>query len=153
IVGGFQISGPLAAANGALGGLTLSFDVTPTLSLLIDSASLVVTGVAVGSAAIGSAGTTLSNGVGLGVLVSSFGNAPVDAASFAPAPALEVVTGIQLITLGAGDVAAIQALRQTFTLVPEAQTALLLGSGLVGLALFGSLPRRAPAPARRAALR
>ena len=31
IVGGFQLSGPLAAVNGGLAGLTLAYQVTPDL--------------------------------------------------------------------------------------------------------------------------
>jgi hypothetical protein len=147
IVGGFQVSGPLAALNGSLGGLTLSYQVTAAAGLLLDGASLLVTGVAFGAGAVGASGLTLSNGESLGVLVSGLGASVLaDAASFAPAAGLQALLGTQLLALGPGDVAVLTSLRQTYTLigVPEAETALLLGSGLLGLALFGA-PRRARA--------
>jgi hypothetical protein len=143
IVGGFQVSGPLVVANGALGGLTLSYQVTAGLGLLIEGASLVVTGVAFGASALGTAALTLSNGAGLGTLVSGFGaNVLADAETFAPVAGAQALLGTQLLALGLGEVSALTAIRQTYMLIPEAETALLLGSGLLGLALFGA-PRRA----------
>jgi hypothetical protein len=154
IVGGFQISGPLAAVNGAFAGVSLSYQVTAGAGLLLDGASLLITGVAIGAGAIATAGETLSNGTSLGVLVTGFGgDVPLDGASFAAAPSLGVVSGVTLLALGAGEVSAIQTLRQSFSVVPELETGMLLGLGLLGLALFGSLPRRglerAPRPLRR----
>jgi len=140
IVGGFQLSGPMAAANGSLGGLTLSYAVTPLAGLLVDGASLLVTGVVVGAGALAAVGETLSNGTALGAILAGFGGSvPTDAAAFAPVPAAEGVTGVQLLALGAGEVAFLQTLRQTFSLVaiPEAASGVLLGSGLFGLAWLG----------------
>lgn len=151
IVGGFQINGPLAVVNGTLGGLALSYQVTAATNLVIDGATLLVTGVAFGASAFATVGETLSNGSGLGVLVTGFGgDVPTDAAAFGATTSLAVVTGAQLLALGAGEVAAIQALRQSFSFVPipELETGMLLGIGLLGLALFGSLPRRGPEAAR-----
>jgi len=151
IVGGFQINGPLAVVNGTLGGLALSYQVTAATNWVLDGASLLVTGVAFGASALATVGETLSNGAGLGVLVTGFGgDVPTDAASFGATPSLAVVTGAQLLALGAGEVASIQALRQTFSFVPvpELETGMLLGVGLLGLALFGSVPRRGPEAAR-----
>jgi hypothetical protein len=151
IVGGFQIDGPLAAVNGAFGILSLSYSVTAAAGLVLDGASLLVTGVAFGASAVASAGETLSNGTGLGVLVTGFGaGAPVDGAAFAAAPSLGVVTGVQLLALAPGEVASIQSLRQSFAAVPipELETGMLLGIGMLGLALFGGLPRRGSAAAR-----
>jgi len=152
IVGGFQVSGPLAALNGSLGGLTLSYQVTPDLGLLIDSASLTMTGVAVGASALGAVGETLSNGAGLGTVVTGFGaNVLVDGSSFVPAAALAAVTSIQLLALGAGEVVVLGSVGQGFTLVavPEARTGLLLAAGLLGLAFFGRPERRLQPAARR----
>lgn len=151
IVGGFQINGPLAVVNGTLGGLALSYQVTAGTNLVLDGASLLVTGVAFGASALATAGETLSNGSGLGVLVTGFGgDVPTDAAAFGATPTLAVVTGVQLLALGVGEVASIQALRQSFSFVPipELETGMLLGIGLLGLALFGSVPRRGTEPAR-----
>lgn len=151
IVGGFQIDGPLAVVNGASGGLSLSYQVTAATGLLLDGAALLVTGVAFGASALATVGETLSNGTGLGVLVTGFGaGVPTDGAAFATAPSLGVATGAQLLALGAGEVASLQTLRQTFSLVPipELETGMLLGVGLLGLALFGGVPRRGPAVAR-----
>jgi hypothetical protein len=145
IVGGFQVSGPLAAVNGSLGGLTLAYQVTPDLGLLLDSASLVITGVAVGASALGAVGVTLSNGAGLGAIVTGFGSDVLaDGASFVPAAALAVVTGVQLLALGAGEVVVLGSVGQAFGLVavPELRTGLLLASGLLGLAIFGGPERR-----------
>jgi hypothetical protein len=152
IVGGFQVSGPLAALSGALGGLTLAYQATPDLGLLLDSASLLITGVAVGAGAVGAVGTTLSNGTGLGTVVTGFGsNVLADSASFVPVGALAVVTGIQLLALGSGDVVVLSSVAQAFTLipVPELSTGMLLATGLAGLALFGTPQRRARAAAAR----
>jgi hypothetical protein len=151
IVGGFQINGPLAVVNGTLGGLALSYQVTAGTNLVLDGASLLVTGVAFGASALATAGETLSNGSGLGVLVTGFGgDVPTDAAAFGATPSLAVVTGVQLLALGVGEVASIQALRQSFSFVPipELETGALLGIGLLGLALLGSVPRRGTEPAR-----
>ncbi len=156
IVGGFQVSGPLAVLNGALGGLTLSYQVTPGVGLLLEGASLLVTGVAFGASAFGSAGLTLSNGAGAGALVSGFGPSVLtDSAVFAPVAGAQAVLGVQLLALGLGEVAALTSIRQTYTLIaiPEAETAALLLSGLFGLALFGAprqsrpLRGRGPCPA------
>jgi hypothetical protein len=139
IVGGFQVSGPLAVVSGALGGLTLSYQVTAGLGLLLEGASLLVTGVAFGATAFGTVGLTLSNGAGLGALVSGFGPSVLtDTAPFAPVAGVQAVLGTQLLALGLGEVTALTSLRQTYTLiaVPEAETLLLLTSGLLGLALF-----------------
>ena len=156
IVGGFQVSGPMAAVNGTLGGLALSYQVTAGAGLVIDGASLLITGVAFGASALGTAGETLSNGSGLGVLVTGFGGGvPVAGTSFSAAASLGVVTGVQLLALGLGEVASIQTLRESFAVVavPELSTGMLLGAGLVGLALFGNTPRRVlaqtPRPLRR----
>ena len=152
IVGGFQLSGPLAAVNGSLGGLTLAYQVTPDLGLLLDSASLVITGVAVGASALGAVGVTLSNGAGLGAIVTGFGSDVLaDGASFVPAAALAVVTSVQLLALGAGEVVVLGSLGQAFGLVavPELRTGLLLASGLLGLALFGAPERRQRASSAR----
>lgn len=152
IVGGFQVSGPLAALNGSLGGLTLFYQVTAGLGLLLDSASLTMTGVAVGASALGAVGETLSNGAGLGAIVTGFGaNVLVDGTSFVPAAALAAVTSIQLLALGAGEVVVLGSVGQGFTLVavPEARTGLLLATGLLGLAFFGRPERRLRASARR----
>jgi hypothetical protein len=152
LVGGFQVSGPLAALNGSLGGLTLVYQVTADLGLLLDSASLTTTGVAVGASALGAVGQTLSNGAGLGVIVTGFGaNVLVDGTSFVPAAALAAVTSIQLLALGAGEAVVLGSVGQSFTLVavPEARTGLLLAAGLLGLAFFGSPERRLQTAARR----
>ena len=152
IVGGFQLSGPLAAVNGGLAGLTLAYQVTPDLGLLIDSASLLITGVAVGGSALGAVGVTLSNGAGLGAIVTGFGaDVLADGASFVPSATLAVVTSIQLLALGAGEVAVLGSVGQGFTLiaVPELRTGLLLATGLLGLALFGAPERRVRAPSPR----
>lgn len=152
VAGGFQIDGPLAAANGALAGLSLTYQVVAAPGLLLDGASLLVTGVAFGASAFATVGETLSDGSSLGVLVTGFGGSvPLDSAVLgAPAASLAAVTGAQLLAPGAGDVVAIQALRQTFALVPipELETGLMLGLGLLGLALFGGMPGRGPAGAR-----
>lgn len=152
IAGGFQVDGPLAAANGALAGLSLSYQVLAAPGLLLDGASLLVTGVAFGPASFATVGETLSDGSSLGVLVTGFGGSvPLDDVALGTAtPSLAVVTGAQLLSLGAGEVVSIQALRQTFSLVqvPELETGMLLGLGLLGLASFGGVPRRAQAGAR-----
>jgi hypothetical protein len=145
IVGGFQVSGPMAAANGGLGGLSLSYEVTPLASYLIDGASLLVTGIAFGAAAFGTVGETLSNGAGLGAFVTGFGvNQLTDSESFAAVSGADVVTGLSVLALGVGSLVSIQTLQQTFAtvVVPEAQTILLLGLGLFGLARFGAADRR-----------
>lgn len=150
IVGGFQISGPAAALNGSLAGLTLSYAVTAGVGLVIDGAGLLVTGTALGTSAAATIGETLSNGAGLSAAVTSFGGSQLtDAESFAGVGSLGVVTGVQLLALGAGDIASIQTLRQTFLVsVPELETSMLLAVGLLGLALFGGSPQRAMASGR-----
>jgi hypothetical protein len=149
IVGGFQISGPAAALNGSLAGLTLSYAVTAGMGLVIDGAALLVTGTALGTSAAATVGETLSNGAGLSAAITSFGGSQLtDSASFAGTGSLDVVTGLQLLALGGGDIASIQTLRQTFLVsVPELETGMLLAVGLLGLALFGS-PQRAMASGR-----
>lgn len=144
IVNGFQVSGPLTVVNGALGGVTLSYAVAAGAGLAIDGAALLVTGIALGASAVGTVGETLSNGVGLGAAVTGFGGSLfTDAAEFAALSSVDVVTGLQLLALGGGEVASIQTLRQTFAVVvPELETGALLAVGLVGLALFGGPPRR-----------
>jgi hypothetical protein len=145
IVGGFQLSGPLAALSGSLGGLTLAYQVTPDAGLLLDSASLLIGGVAVGAGAVGAVGATFSNGSGLGTVITGIGSDVLaDGASFVPIGALAVVTGIQLLALGSGDVVVLSSVAQAFTLipVPELRTGVLLATGLLGLALFGAPQRR-----------
>lgn len=142
IAGGFQLSGPMAAANGGLGGLALSYSVTAAGSLVLAGKSLLATGVAFGPA-FGAVGETLSNGEGLGAFVTGFGPSQlVDSTAFAEVASLDVVAGLSVLALGLGSLVSIQTLQQSFTVVPEAQTALLLGLGLLGLARFGTRERR-----------
>jgi hypothetical protein len=150
IVGGFQISGPAAALNGSLAGLTLSYAVTAGVGLVIEGAALLVTGIAFGTSAAATVGATLSNGAGLAAAITSFGAGQLtDAESFAGAGSLGAVTGLQLLALGPGDIASVQTLRQTFVVaVPELETGMLLAVGLLGLALFGTSPQRATASGR-----
>jgi hypothetical protein len=149
IVGGFQVSGPAAALNGSVGGITLSYAVTAGLGLAIEGASLLVTGTALGAGAAATVGETLSNGVGLSAAITGFGGSQLtDGAAFPGVSSLQVVTGLQLLALGPGDIAAIQTLRQTFLAVPELETGLTLAVGLLGLAMFGGSPRRALASGR-----
>jgi hypothetical protein len=145
IVGGFQVSGPMAAANGGLGGLSLSYAVTAAASYLVDGASLLVTGVAFGAGAFGAVGETLSNGAGLGAFVTGFGvNQLTDSEAFAGVPGADVVTGLSVLAFGVGSLVSVQTLQQTFStvVVPEADTVLLLGVGLLGLARFSATDRR-----------
>jgi hypothetical protein len=144
IVGGFQVSGPAAALNGSLGGITLSYSVTAGIGLAIEGASLLVTGTALGAGAVATVGETLANGVGLAAAITGFGaNQLTDTEVFTGVPSLDVVTGLQLLTFGVGDLVSMQTLRQTFLVtVPELETGGLLAVGLLGLAMFGSSPRR-----------
>jgi len=150
IVGGFQVSGPAAALNGSIAGLTLSYAVTAGLGLVIDGAALLVTGTAFGTSAAATVGETLSNGDGLSAVITSFGGSQLtDGVAFVGVGSLDVVTGLQLLALGGGDIASVQTLRQTFLVsVPELETGMLLAVGLLGLALFGGSPQRAMASGR-----
>jgi hypothetical protein len=128
----------------------LSYAVTAGVGLVIDGAALLVTGTTLGTSAAATIGVTLSNGAGLSAAITSFGGSQLtDAESFAGVGSLGVVTGLQLLALGAGDIASIQTLRQTFLVaVPELETGILLAVGLLGLALFGGSPQRAMASGR-----
>ena len=136
--------------NGSIAGLTLSYAVTAALGMVIEGAGLLVTGTAFGTSAVATVGETLSNGSGLSAALTSFGGSQLtDGAAFLSIPSLGVVTGIQLLALGGGDVASIQTLRQTFLVaVPELETGMMLAVGLLGLALFGGSPQRAMASGR-----
>ncbi|HEY8154124.1 MAG TPA: PEP-CTERM sorting domain-containing protein [Myxococcota bacterium] len=66
----------------------------------------------------------------------------LDSAAFTPRATITVIDGVRLSTGGPGDSAEVLSISNRFAVVPEPGTLVMLGGGLLGLALAG---RRRPA--------
>ena len=151
---GFRLSGPAAAADGGIGLLELDFRVSAASGMAIDSASLFMGGIALGSGAMALAGDAFSNGTVLGTALTGGGlAATMDTEAFAPVAFLDVTKSLQVITFAPAQVAAVTAVEQTWSLVelPEPAALALLGAGLLGLAsmAFGGPSAQARVRERR----
>ena len=139
---GFIVSGPLAALGpAAFGGLVLSYTVSAGPGLALASANGQASGVAFGPGAAAIATLGLSNGAGFGIVLTAAGGSGSSAsAAFTPVQSLNALAGIQLFALTPGDVASFGAVQHGFgwLALPEPAQGVLLGAGLLGLALFGS---------------
>ncbi|MCP3985306.1 MAG: PEP-CTERM sorting domain-containing protein [bacterium] len=135
---GFQVIGPMAAADGDVGVLSLAYEVD-AISGTLEGATLTSLPFAVGSGALAFLSMSAS---GLGDLVNAATGGglylPHDSLVAAGSSTTVVYSSLQLLTLGAGQLAAVSLFEQTFGIaVPEPSTGILLLSGLIGLALLG----------------
>lgn len=149
---GFSLSGPISAADGELGDVFLSFTVSS--SQLIVGALLSAINVADGGpGALASVDELIRTGAGafLGLLSTSDTGGPGagifdDDLSFAGQTSIRVMKDIlvdsSILGGGTGGSARISFISQTFLLVPEPGTLVLVLGGLAGLAVGG---RRRPA--------
>ncbi len=136
---GFRVTGPMAVADGGVGVLTLAYDVG-TVAGTLATATLTSMPSASGLGALAFLGQSAS-GLGDLVNVATGGGLNIPAATLTAAggSSSQVLTSLQLLTLGAGQFAGATFFEQTFGIaVPEPSTGLLLLSGLLGLALIGS---------------
>lgn len=144
---GFRLGGPLSVATGGDGSLLLSYTVTVLDDLEIVGASLFGEGLVVGEGAQTLASTLLFDGPAMSAgslaayAVAGVVSVASDALGLAPRTVLSVVQSIQL---RGGDLAAIPLVEQRFVAVPEAETLLLVSTGLLGVAFVGRRRRRAP---------
>jgi hypothetical protein len=159
---GFQLIGPISAADGELGDVLLTFQVSAQSEAnAIVGASLLSNGVANGAGA--QAGVdelilTSESGQVITVL-SAFdtggSDAPVLSAetSFAPRLSIRVAKDIlvdsTLVGAGTGGSARISLIQQRFTVVPEPGGLALFAIGLSGLVAFGRRRKPAREHARR----
>jgi hypothetical protein len=136
---GFSLSGPISAADGEIGDILLSFKMSS--STAIDGAILNALNVANGLGAQAAVDEWVrdGNGVVLGLLSTSDTGGPgapifEDSLGFAPQLALMITKDIlvdsALIGGGPDGSARISLIQQTFLLVPEPGSLLLLGIGL-----------------------
>jgi hypothetical protein len=136
---GFRISGPISAILGGSGTLLISYEVS-ALSAIITGASLLAPGATVGMGAQAIAVESLLGPASevLGSLfvfdVEGVGADPDDSAGFTPVSSVSVA---KTVVVGGGMVAALPMVEQRFIALPEPLHLLLLGSGLVGLAIAG----------------
>jgi len=138
---GFLLSGPLFVAGGGFGTLLLSYEVTAMAPILV-GASLSAPGLTIGAGALEMVGESLFGPAFLGSLsaydIEGVGTDPSDSIMFVPVSQLLVA---KTTTIGGGLFAAVpSSIGQSFQLVPEPVSMLLLTMGLVGLAWWR--PRR-----------
>jgi hypothetical protein len=144
---GFRLVGPIGAADGNDGDILLDYSVSATNLLNpIFSAHLLFNGSAFGLESTANIAGELSNGDSLAVAVTGGGlSQKNDLALFAePTETLAVVLkDIQVISFDVGQLASISLIDQRFAVIPEPGTAILLLSGLVGMAVTRRPRRRA----------
>lgn len=142
---GFRIvalDSALSLSGGEFGDVVVSYDVWAQNDLLIDGAVLDFVAAAAGAGALASVSEDLSTGGGgsfadLAVIVTGGGTAiPSDSVDFAPIAHIQVIKDIVANGDG-GTSASIESVDQTFSVVPEPGTLLLIGPGIAGLALAG----------------
>lgn len=146
---GFRLIGPIGVADGEVGDILLSFSVDTSGSLVIVGASLFANVRAAGDGSLANVAEDLF-GSGDDPLASLFvfatgggGFEPTDGDTFGPVASLRmVVKDIQVSSSGPAGIAAISIVEQTFSVVPEPATLLLVALGSAGLVLVGRRRQR-----------
>lgn len=146
---GFRLVGPVGVADGEIGDILLSYSVVTADSLVIAGASLYANVRAIGSGSQANVAEDLF-GAGQDPIASLFvfatgggGFDPTDAAAFEPVASLRmVVKDIQVKSAGPAGIAAISIVEQTFAVVPEPATVLLVALGAGGLLVAGRRRQR-----------
>jgi hypothetical protein len=141
---GLRFIGPVGVADGEVGDILLTYSVEASGDLMIIGASLFSNVRAIGSGSFANVAEDVF-GSGDDPMASLFvfatgggGFDPTDSESFGPTSSLRlVVKDIQVSSSGPGSIAAISLVQQTFAVIPEPATLLLVALGSAGLVMVG----------------
>ncbi|HBZ72434.1 MAG TPA: hypothetical protein DEP35_22940 [Deltaproteobacteria bacterium] len=146
---GFRIAGGFAAFDGDQGSMHISYEVTDSAASGVDGLGLQFDGAASakgsGTMVTDNAFDSGNNHLGSASVFSSGGGGAtlLSAANFGgPQSDLHVEEGIILKSVGLASAAAISAIDEHFTAMPEPGTLILLGSGMAGLFMMARKRQR-----------